>query len=183
MNLFDEIITHLPINEVRIKTNLTSESIMERIERGLKPAQVDWQESKFFTFHGSYKDNNFKIHVNSINSDGSDVFPNRTTIGIGFILIPLTMDTSPVFYGKVIKDETGAVIKGHFGIPFPIMALLGVFPLVLFAKLFSRFQEALLVVSLFLVIWSISRLIEFVSERKAILDFLKGLFFDVIKNE
>jgi len=182
MNIIDKVLVRIPFNEVTIRTTINSYSVIERIEHGLKPFFIKRQKGQFFTFEGAYEGNYFVLQGHLRNSNGDDAFPNTSYVGIAFIRIPVKTETSPTFYGRVFDDgENGAIIKGHFGIPFPTFALTCVLILLGFAKFYPKWSDISIGLSFFLIIWSVMSLIEFTTERKGIIDFLKGLFYDVIK--
>lgn len=184
MNIIEKSLAKIPFNEVIIKTTIPAKAIIERIDYGVKPFFNRRQQGQFFTFDGSYEENYFKIQGHLRNPNGEDAFPNKVSIRIAFVRLPLRIETSPTFYGRVFDDENnGATIKGHFGIPFPTFALVCVLVVLLIAKIYPRFSEISLFFSIFLLIWSVTSIIEFITERKGIIDFLKGLFHDVIKTE
>jgi hypothetical protein len=184
MNMIDKILARIPFSEVAYRTTINSYSVIERIEQGVKPFLVKWQKDQFFTFDGSYTGNYFILQGHLRNPDGEDAFPNTPTVGIAFIRIPVKIETSPTFYGRVIDDgDNGATINGHFGIPFPIFALLCVIVLLGIAKLYPEWSDISLFFSIFFLMWSIMSLNEFITERKGMIDFLNGLFYDVIKTK
>jgi hypothetical protein len=184
MNIIDKILVRLPFSEVTIRTTINSSSVIERVEQGLKPFFIKRQKGQFFTFDGSYNGNYFVLQGHLRNSNGDDAFPNTSYLGIAFIRIPVKIETSPTFYGSVFDDgDNGAIIKGHFGVPFPIFALICVLVLLGVAKFYPEWSELLIGFSIFLIIWSIMSLIEFATERKGIINFLEGLFYDVIKTK
>lgn len=182
MNIIEKSLAKIPFNEVTIKTSIPAKAVIERIDHGVKPFFNRRQQGQFFTFDGSYDENYFKIQGHLRNSDGEDAFPNKASIRIAFVRLPLQMETSPTFYARVFDDEdNGATIKGHFGIPFPAFTLVCVLLLLLTAKIYPRFSDISLFFSIFMLIWSVTSILEFITERKGIIDFLKGLFYDVIK--
>ena len=154
---------------------------MERVDYGVRPCLTRGQRSQYFTFEGSSEGNYFKIQGHLTNPNGTDVFPRGGYIGIAFIAIPLNIETSPTFYGRAFNDGDGAIIRGHFAIPFPMFSLLVVLLLLALDWMFPRLHDFSFIFSLFLISWSIMSLVEYLTERRGILDFLKGLFFDVIK--
>ncbi len=181
MNIFDDILARIPLTEVTIKTTLPAYAVMERVDYGVRPCLMRRQRSQYFTFEGSSEGNYFKIQGHLTNPNGKDAFPRGGYIGIAFIGVPLNIETSPTFYGRVFNDGEGAIIRGHFAVPFPMLSLLVVMLLLVLGWMFPRLHEISLGFSLFMVMWSIMSLIEYVTERKGILDFLQGLFFGVIK--
>lgn len=184
MNIIDNFLVRIPLTEITIKTTINSYSVIERIEYGVKPFFMRQQKGQFFTFNGTYEGNYFILQGHLRNPDGEDAFPSTSYINIAFIRIPLQTETSPTFYGRVFDDDdNGAIIKGHFGIPFPTFALICVIGLLGFAKFYPKWSEYSLIFSFFLIMRSIFSLIEFVTERKGIIEFLKGLFYDVIKTQ
>ena len=181
MNAIDKILAKLPLNHVTIRTTIDSASIIERIEFGIQPTQRKRQRSEYYTFEGSYYGNYFKIQGHLMNPDGSDAFPKGGPyVSVGFVGIPLNIETSPTFYGRVFDKEEGSIISGHFALPFPILSLLLVIILLIGGLIFPVIQIVTHTLVLILLLWSVSSLIEFYTERKAIIDFLKGLLFDVI---
>jgi len=183
VNFLDRILARIPFTEVTIKTSVSSFAVIERVGCGLQPALFMRQRSQFFTFEGSDQGNYFKIQGHLRNPDGQDAFPNKIYIGIAFIRIPLRIETSPTFYGRVFDDADGAIIRGHFAIPFPILALVIVLLLFLFGVVYPVWLKLSLWISLCLIAWSLVSLVEFITERQGILDFLKGLFADVIRTK
>ena len=181
MNIFDEFIAKIPVSEVTIKTSISSYAVIERLERGIMPSFIIRHRESSFSFEGSYSGNYFRLQGHFINSDGEDAFPNKTSVGIGFIRLPVRIETSPTFYGRVRDTDNGSIIKGHFGFPFPILSLFLVLILFIFAMFYPAINGVVLGFATFLLVWSVFSLPEFITERKGIMDFLKGLFSDVIK--
>lgn len=184
MNILDKLIVRIHFSEVTIKTTINSHAVIERIEHGLKPFFIKRQGKQFFTFDGLYEGNYFVLQGHLRNADGGDAFSTTFYVGVAFIRIPVNAETSPKFYGRVFDDgDHGSTIKGHFGIPFPTFALICVMALLGVAKFYPNWAELSAGFSLILIIWSLASLIEFTTERKGIIDFLSGLFNDVIKKE
>lgn len=187
MNLLDNYIAKIPLSEVTIKTTINSVAVLERIEWGTRPCYRKPFQGDYFTFHSSYYGNYFRVQSHFRKSDGKDTFPKYwPTIRIAFLILklPFGVETSPVFYGRVFDDgDQGATIKGHFGIPFPILSLFCVLLLMLIAKSTPDLKELTLTIAAFLLFWSIISVIEFIVERKGIIDFLAGLFHDVYRKE
>jgi len=183
MNSVEKYLAKLPYNEITIRTTINSLSVIERIEFGVLPVERKRQRTQYYSFEGSYHGNYFKIQGHLINPDGSDVFPKAGYISIGFIGFPLGIESSPAFYGKVFDSEEGSIINGHFAIPFSFILLLVVLLVIYLGRVFPGFYSFSTILSMFLLLWSFSSLFEYFIERKAIIDFLKGLLFDVIKEK
>lgn len=182
MNIIDKFLARIPLTEVTIWTTINSNAVMERIEYGLMPVLIKRNRGEFFTFHGSYDENYFKIQARLKNSDGEDTFPNDISVGIGFIRFPINIETSPIFYGRVFDDgDNGSIIKGHFGLPFPTLGLLLALVLLTIQWIVPKWSNLFAILIVFLILWSVMNMMEFITERKGILDFLKGLFYDVIQ--
>lgn len=184
MNIFDKILVRVPFSEVTIKTTINSYSVIERIEQGLKPFLMKPQKHQFFTFEGSYEGNYFVLQGHLRNANREDAFPNTSHVRVAFIRIPVRTETSPTFYGRVFDEgENGAIIKGHFGVPFPTFALMCALALFGIAKYYPEWSGISIALALFLIMWSVMGLVEFSTERKGLIDFLHGLFYDVIKTK
>jgi len=180
MNSIDKFLAKIPLNDVTIRTDIDSVSVIERIDFGVRPVHRSRQRSHYYSFEGSYYGNYFRIQGHLMNPDGSDVFPEGVLyLSVGFIGFPFGIESSPTFYGRVFDDGEGSIIRGHFALPFPILSLLVVLLLLFIGSVIPFFQFYAHSLSIFLVVWSITSWIEFFIERKAILDFLKGLLFDV----
>lgn len=176
MNILDEILARIPISEVTIKTTIDSYAVIERIEYWAKPGRIRRQGKQWFIFDGSYRGNYFKIQGHKTNYDGVDAFPTNTFTGI-------PIETSPAFYGRVFDDGDGSIIRGHFGLPFPGLIALGILLLLFVGRIYPNWWNTSLGVSLLLMVWIVFSLVELIVERRGVLDFLKGLFSDVIQTE
>lgn len=183
MNILDETLAKFPMSEVVIKTSIGSYAVIERVEFATKPMLIKKQNNQYFTFSGTYKANYFKIQSHLRNPDGNDAFPSNSSIRIAFVRIPLNLETSPIFYGRVFDDDQGSVLRGHFGFPFPALLSLGVMILLVIGKIYPNLSEFAFGISLVMIVWAIFSLIEFFTERKGIIDFLRGLFFDVVRTK
>ncbi len=105
--------------------------------------------------------------------------------GIGYVK---RIKNSGLFYGSIEETENGSVVSGYFGISRGIKYSLILF-LVILVPGFFRFSQGRFEVSaydiagtvsaLFLVFVGLHYFLE-ASYRKAILDFLRGLFEDVL---
>lgn len=179
----EEFLAKIPLTELTIKTTIPSYSVIERIEYGIKPFLVKRQGGEFYTFEGAYYGSHFKIQSKYRKSNGEDAFPNGFLLSIPLFAAWIKMETSPVFYGRVIEESKGATIKGHFGIPFPIGALLAALILLLAGKLYPIISGYTNTLSVFLIAASLFSLTEFITERKGTIDFMKGLFYDVIRQD
>lgn len=182
MNAIDNILARIPVREVTIKTAIDSYAVIERLQHGVAPLPLPpRQRTFFFTFEGSYEGNFFKIQAHARNPTGEDLFP-PATVRIGFLQSPFPIETSPVFYGRVFdREEGGALIQGHFGIPFPALGSLCTLIILAAGKAYPAWGTFSFTLSLFFLVLSIETLVEFHIERKAILDFLQGLFYDAIE--
>lgn len=175
MNRLDETLARVPLNEVTIRTTIDSYAVIERIQHAVQPVLFIPRKGQSFTFHGSCRGNYFKLHCHYYNSDGEDAYPNWELFG-------LALETSPAFYGRVFDLEAGsAVIRGHFGLPLPTFLLSCALSMLLFGMLSKSCEDFAFFLSLGLIFYSVFSMFEFYTERKGILDFLKGLFFDVTK--
>ncbi len=184
MNLLDQVLVRIPFREVTIRTTINSYSVIERLECGIRPTFRKPSKGPFFTFEGSYHGNYFVLRGHWRNPNGEDAFPNTFYVRIAFLSIPVQIETSPKFYGRVFDDgERGAIIAGHFGIPSPAAALSCVLALLGIAKFYPHWSEIALGLAFLLFIWSFPRLLEFFIEKEGILNFLQGLFYDVIRKE
>ena len=177
MNPIDLVLAKVPISEITIKTTINSCAVIERIDRCILPIFRTRQNGQYFIFDGSYEGNYFFLRGHLKNCDGKDAFTSNSYVGFAFIRIPVKIETSPIFYGRVFNDgENGSTIKGHFGIPFPTLTLVIVLGLFAAAKLLPKWSELIISPSLILIFLSVMHLDQFITERKGIIDLLKGLF-------
>jgi hypothetical protein len=181
MNIIEGILARVPLTEATLKTTLPAHAVMARVENGILPAAHKRQRSIYFTFEGASEGNYFAIRGHATNPDGTDMFPAGGYIGIAFIAIPLHIETSPTFYGRAFSDNDGTIIRGHFAVPFPVIALVLVLVLLGMGWIFPGWRDGTRVFSLVLISWAIISMVEYFTERKAILDFLQGLFYDATR--
>jgi hypothetical protein len=183
MNPLGEFLAKLPLTEVSLKTSIGSYSVMERLDAGFMPALRMRHSGSFYTFQGNHKGNYFQIQCHFCNPDGKDAFPNESWLSVGPIRIPFRIETSPNFYGRVFDDAGGSYIQGHFGIPAPTLALIGV-PFILFLrKMVPPLDGLSFFFMIALIFFAVFGMNEYYIERKGIIDFLKGLFGDVIRKD
>ncbi len=182
MNKIDLFFAKITISEVVLKTSINSLAVIERLEYALKPMLKKKQDGEYYIFYGSYWGNYFKIQGHQMNPDGTDAFPNEGEVRFAIFSFPIRIETSPSFYGRVFDDEAGSIIRGHFGLPFIILSLVCFLIIYFITWLLPKLANVTLIFALFFLMWSLFSIIEFIMERKAIIDFLKGLYFDVIRN-
>ena len=181
MNIIDKFLARIPISEVIITTTINSYSVIERVEHGVQRSYKKRQWEPFFTFDGSFVGNYFKIQGHLIDPSGEDTSPGSFSIGIPFLNF-LRIEVSPKFYGRVFDDpKTGAIIRGHFGVPFPTLFLIFALLMLVIGFLYQDWADYSLGFALFLVLCSVLSLREYLTVRKEIIDFLKGLFHEVTK--
>lgn len=180
MNAIDNFVARIPFSEVTIRTSLNSYEVIERIERGVAPAFNKKNGGEFYTFEGGYDGNYFVIQTHRRKETGEDAYPDDFYVTLLFFRFKVKAEASPIFYGRVFDDEqTGSTIKGHFGLPFPTFCLLIALIMMGFIIRFPQYRDGLAIIPMVSVLISLWTLNEFIDERKGILDFLKGLFYDV----
>lgn len=184
MNSVEQILVKIPITEITIKTTIHSQAVIQRIEHGVKPTFHKLQRGAwdYFTFRGSAKGNFFVVKADLKDREGNDVFKNKVGIGVLFVRMWINLNTTPVFYGRVFDTpDGGSLIQGHFGMPLPTMGLVCILVLALIGRIYPSWSNPILVIGLFLLLASVVSLMEFAVERKGLLDFLRGLFDDVLE--
>jgi hypothetical protein len=183
MNIIDNLLARIPINEVMIKTTINSYAVIERIDRSGQPDLIIPEGHPTYTVESEFDGNYFKVRGKLFDEKGNEQFPSPTLRLFGIaILLPIRID--PVFHGRVFDDgDRGSTIYGNFGLPFSILLLLCALALLLAGKLYPRLAEDFTSFTFFLVLVSVFNFPQFYSERSEVVDFLKGLFFDVIRKE
>lgn len=168
MNFIDKFFARFPLNEVTIQTTINSYAVIERIEFGVQPFFAKWPKGVFFTFEGAYAGNYFVLQGHLRDPNGEDAYPSSTFIGFGSFGIRIPTETSPKFYGRVFDDgDNGSTIRGHFGFPFPIFALMCVIILLVLALVFPKWVALFLQVAIFVFILSLKGWLNISSRGKA----------------
>ncbi len=183
MKIIDDMLARIPLKEVELKTSLPSPQVIERLKVGLMPVLIKRNREEYFTFEGSYNGFYMKIRCHLHDREGKHEFQQTGFISMLFFVLPIRLDTSPTFYGWITDDEKGSIIRGHFGLPYPIVTLLIAMAAIWITMSFPILEKLTFIVVFFSLFMSITSIIGFIVERKAIIDFLKGLFFDVIRKE
>jgi hypothetical protein len=178
------MLVRIPASTVKLKTTINSHAVIERLEYSVMPVFVRWKREQHFVFDGSFEGNYFTIRARLIESNNEEVFPPDSffvTI-LFFTFRLLTVETSPVFYGRVFDDgDAGSTIEGHFGVPAPFLCLISILVLGIVSAIIPGSMGFLPEFSMLMIFVSIFKIPEFITERNGIIDFLKGLFFDVIR--
>jgi hypothetical protein len=188
MNILDLILARINANAVKVKTTVDSYAVIERIEKYLGKGRKIRDGDSFYTYEGTYKGNYFKIQCHLLDAFGNDKFPAEKwiTVDLPFysFQIPYRFETSPVFYANVFDDESGSVIRGHFGIPLPFLYLIAAIVMLLGALwLGGTIRSYLFVLGIGLTIIGTRHLREFFTEREGTLIFIQNIFKDVIREE
>jgi len=181
MNKLDLFFAKIPISEITIRASINSLAVIKRLEYSFKPTIMLMKNEEQYEIYGSYWGNYFKIRGHILNSDGTNVFPQGLVVGFAFLRFTIKVDTSPMFYGRVFDDKDGSTIRGHFGLPFIIFSLMCVLLILIICWFFPKLADFLGFFAIAFLFWTSYASIEFIAERKAIIDFLKGLYFDVIR--
>jgi len=180
MRRLDEVLVKIPASTVMLKTTIPSYAVIERLEYSVMPVFTRWKKEQHFVFDGSFTGNYFTIQAKLKESNNEDVFPPQSVFVNGFRLF--SVETSPVFYGRVFDDgDAGSTIQGHFGVPFPFLCLLSVLVSGGIAMIISGLMKFLPEFALIMIFISVFSMPEFITERDGVIDFLKGLFYDVIR--
>jgi len=173
-----------------IHTRLTAEQIVQRLRYALTPQvifRLD-QTVPIFTFEGKVNDSTFDI-ICYERLPGYRTKYSESEFGIymGIVGYVQRIRNSGVFHGNIQETQTGAIISGYFGVSrgigYSVSLFLIITFFVLMEKLNSDFSvnicDAVTMISvLFLLFVGFHYFFE-MPYRKAIADFLHGLFEDV----
>jgi hypothetical protein len=174
------MLVRIPASTVKLKTTINSHTVIERLEYSVMPVFTRWKRERHFVFDGSFEGNYFTIRARFKESNNEEVFPPYNVFVYGFRLF--SIETSPVFYGRVFDDgDAGSTIQGHFGVPFPFLCLISVLAIGGIAAIIPGLPNLLPEFSLIAIFLSLFGIREFITERNGVVDFLKGLFYDVVR--
>ncbi len=181
--LVDELISWIPLRDIELPTSLHSTHVYERVAFGTRPGYVRLMHGRYYTFEGGYNGSFIKIRSRLHEPSGKQTFSNAISFLFFYIGIPIQISSCPALYCRVTDDEHGSVIKGHFGLPYTMVMMIIACALACLMIYFPKSKDSLLLMVLFALIDSINSLNQYIIERTAVIDFLKGLFYDVIRTE